>query len=162
MTITRHLDTAIRWSENQFEDEFQIRTFHRSQTLGRILCGQLSLLTAMVFAWVLPDGRALLSFLAVLPFVGSELIANAWLTRRVPRPAPPRIPAPVIAVTGVLTVSWLAGIWRNGPISGADWLLGLIVGACAGLITLIVAGPRLIRRARRRDIRRIDARLGAD
>ena len=162
MTATRHLDEVIRWSENQFEDEFQIRTFHRSQTLGRILCGQLSVLTAGVLAWALPPGYALLSFLAVLPFADSELIANAWLTRQVPRPAPPRIPAPVIAVTGVLTAFWLAGIWRNGPEWGTDWHHGLIVGACGGLVAMFVAGPRLIRRARLRDIRRIDARLGSD
>ncbi|MBI8988396.1 hypothetical protein [Corynebacterium meridianum] len=162
MTATRHLDEVIRWSENQFEDEFQIRTFHRSQTLGRILGGQLSVLTTGVLAWALPPGYALLSFLAVLPFAGSELIANAWLTGRVPRPAPPRPPAWVIALTGALTAFWLAGIWRNGPEWGADWHHGLIVGACGGLVAMFVAGPRLIRRARLRDIRRIDARLGSD
>ncbi|MBV7293244.1 hypothetical protein [Corynebacterium sp. TAE3-ERU16] len=162
MTVTRRLDEVIRWSENQFEDEFQIRTFHRSQTLGRILCGQLSVLTAGVLAWILPPGYALLSFLAVLPFVGSELIASAWLTGRVPRPAPPRIPVWAMALTGVLTTLWMAGIWRNGPAWGPDWHHGLIVGACGGLIAMFVTGPGLIRRARLRDIRRIDARLGSD
>ena len=152
-------DYAVRTTEATADDEYQRTMLHKANTVAVEAEPFFLALAFALLAWVLPGYDSLYSVLVILPTVWAQLIAQSWLRNYAPRPRPRRLLSRANAPFFLLWIIGMGGIAHNAYGSSASATFGMIVGAAAATVALLVFGPRTAAKRRQQDEHRLDAQL---
>ena len=146
---------SLREIERASHDEYELETFYKACTIAAPLIQFLELVVAAILAWVLPGQMSMLCLLALVPTVIGNTIGTVWLRRRVATPLVSRNWTVMVLYLVPLIVMF-AGIAFNAyEPAPASYL----IGAIAGVITVVILTPFIRRRQHRRDQARLDGEL---
>ncbi|MDK8763946.1 transcriptional regulator [Corynebacterium sp. MSK218] len=146
---------SLREIERVSHDEYERETFYKTCTIAAPLIQFLELVVAAILAWVLPGKMSLLCLLALVPSVIGNIISTVWLRRRVAIPFVGRNWLAMVLYLIPLAVMF-TGIAFNAY---APEPAAYLIGAGAGVITVVILTPFIRRRQHRRDQARLDAEL---
>lgn len=157
--LKKYGDTKIALANRGTDDEYQQQILHQSSTVTSETLMYTTTFIMAVLAWVLPEGAAIYSLLALLPGTLAQTVGALWMQNYAPRPRPPKIFTLSTLPIWIFLAITFAGIAVKDYNGEAGGTIGMVIGAIVGGAAAAFFAPRLQRRKRRDDEERLNQNL---
>ena len=157
--LKQYGDKKIALANQGTDDEYQQQILHQSSTVTSETLMYTTTFIMAVLAWVLPEGAAIYSLLALLPGTLAQTVGALWMQNYAPRPRPPKIFTVANIPMFVFLAITLAGIAVKDYDGEAAGTIGMVIGAVVGGAAAAIFAPRFQRRKRRDDEARLTENL---
>lgn len=156
--LKQYGDKKIALANQGTDDEYQQQILHQSSTVTSETLMYTTTFIMAVLAWVLPEGAAIYSLLALLPGTLAQTVGALWMQNYAPRPRPYKVFTVANIPMFVFLAITFAGIAFNDFDGDPGSTIGMVIGAVVGGGAAAYFAPRFQRHKRRDD----EARLNAD
>lgn len=157
--LKQYGDKKIALANQSTDDEYQQQILHQSSTVTSETLMYTTTFIMAILAWVLPEGAATYSLLALLPGPLAQAAGALWMQNYAPRPRPYKLFTLSTLPIWIFLAITFAGIAVkdfNGEAAGA---IGMVIGALVGGAAAAIFAPRWQRSRRRSDEERLDQNL---
>ena len=157
--LKQYGDKKVALANQGTDDEYQQQILHQSSTVTSETLKYTTTFIMAILAWVLPDGAAIYSLLALLPVTLAQTAGALWMQNYAPRPRPPKIFTLSTLPIWIFLAITFAGIAVKDYNGEAAGTIGMVIGAIIGGGAAAVFAPRWQRSQRRNDEARLTKNL---
>lgn len=152
-------ELAFDFARRSSDDEYQEDIWYKSAAVSYFTFPLSLYSLGAVLAWALPSYYTLLSVLIIFPLIFAEMVGQAWMRERAPRPRA-HINSTFMKITTIPLIAMFFGIaFRLANAGDGDMAWGVIIGAGVGGAAAAYFTPRMLAAVRKKDEDRFDAEL---